>query len=115
MSSLRRFVAVSDSVAGQLRPTDLERSGVADAELPGLRELGSPWFPARQVDDRNTRFHSEQVPPWKHTIRCRTRATHVGRFAALPAVTEFIYDSASVSGTSAAIIEIVPRTNELAH
>jgi uncharacterized protein YfaS (alpha-2-macroglobulin family) len=105
-SRLRRFVAVSDIVPGGLRPTDLALSGQTDAEILGIQTSDSPWFPARQVDDRNARFYSEQLPPGTHEINYYTRAAHAGRFAALPAVAELMYGNTSVSRTSSATIEI---------
>lgn len=105
-SRMRRFVAISDSVPGGLRPTDLELSGVADAEVIGLASAGSPWFPARQIDDRHARFYSEQLPPGTHEVHYYARATHAGRYASLPAVAELMYGSASVSRTKAATLTI---------
>lgn len=105
-SRMRRFVAISDNIPGGLRPTDLELSGIADAEILGLAGGDSPWFPARQIDDRHARFYSEQLPPGTHEIHYYTRATHAGRYGALPAVAELMYGSASVSRTEMATLTI---------
>ena len=105
-SRMRYFVAISDNVPGGLRPTDLELSGVADAGILSLASADSPWFSARQIDDRHARFYSEQLPPGTHEIYYYARATHAGRYTALPAIAELMYGNASVSRTNAARLTI---------
>src|SRR5262249_9459941 len=110
--AMRRFVAITDTVPGGLRPADLELAGVSDVELRSLASEGSPYFPAHQIDDRYARFYSEQLPPGDHEICYYARATQHGRYAALPAVAELMYGSASVSRTTATSVEITASSSE---
>ena len=107
-SRMRYFVAISDDLPGGLRAVDLELADGADLELPKGSSVGSPWFAERDVDDRHARFFSEQVPPGVHEIHYYARATHAGRYAALPAVGELMYGSASVSRTPSATLLVAP-------
>lgn len=107
-SRLRYFVAVSDDLPGGLRAVDLELANGADLELPKGSNGGSPWFAERNIDNRHARFFSEQVPPGVHEIHYYARATHAGRYAALPAVGELMYGSASASRTPGATILVAP-------
>jgi uncharacterized protein YfaS (alpha-2-macroglobulin family) len=102
----RRFVAISDTVAGGLQPTDLELAGVSDLELARLATPGSPYFHERQVDERHARFYAEQLPPGAHDVVYYARAAHAGRFAALPATAELMYGRSSVARTDAAVVAI---------
>ena len=107
-SRMRYFVAISDDLPGGLRAVDLELANATDLELPKGSSVGSPWFAERDVDDRHARFFSEQVPPGVHEIHYYARATHAGRYAALPAVGELMYGNASVSRTRGATITVAP-------
>jgi len=106
--ALRRFVAVTDVVPGGFRPTDLELAAVSDVELLRLSSTGSPYFGERQVDDRYARFYAEQLPPGTHEVSYYARATHSGHYAALPALAELMYGSASVARTASASVEVRP-------
>jgi hypothetical protein len=106
--ALRRYVAVTDTVAGGLRPADLELSGIAGVETRSLSDTGSPYFTERKVDDRYARFYCDQLPAGTHEIRYYARAMQDGRFTAMPAVAELMYGPATVARTAAASIEITP-------
>jgi len=103
----RRYVAVSDSVAGGLRPADLDLAGVADIELRRLATPTSPYFAEHQIDDRVARFYAEQLSPGTHELHYYARAAHRGSFSTLPAVAELMYGSASVARTAAGSVQIV--------
>jgi len=103
---MRRYVAISDSVAGGMRPTDLELAGVAGLDLGSAGGDGSMYFSTRKVDERNARFYADALPPGTHEIHYYAQATHAGRYAALPAVAELMYGSASVANTAADTVVI---------
>lgn len=105
-NALRRYVAVTDVVPGGLRPTDLQLAGVAGLDLRNAADEGSAWFSARRVDERNARFYAETLPPGSHEIHYYARATHAGHYAALPAVAELMYGTASRAQTAAAAITV---------
>lgn len=103
---MRRYVAISDSVAGGMRPADLELAGVAGLDLRSAGGDGSMYFSTRKVDERNARFYADALPPGTHEIHYYAQATHAGRYAALPAVAELMYGSASVANTAADTVVI---------
>lgn len=75
-------------------------------KLHRLASEGAPYFPAHQNNGWYVKFCSEQLPPGAHEIYYYARATQHGRYAALPAVAELVYGSASVSPTASANIEV---------
>ena len=107
-NDVRRFVALTDVVPGGLQPMDLELAGVADLDVLQASVGNSPYFGERRIDDRLARFYSEQVPPGTHEVRYYARAAHRGRYAALPALAELMYGSASVARTASAEGEVQP-------
>jgi hypothetical protein len=106
---VRRYVAITDTVVGGLRPTDLNLAGVAGIDVRTLGDRGSAYFAARQVDDRFARFYAEQLPPGTHEMYYYARATHAGRYAALPAVADLMYGESTTARTAPANMEITPR------
>jgi len=109
--AVRRFVAVSDPVIGGLRPADLNLAGVSDVELRALATSGSPWFSARQVDDRTARFYANTLPPGAQEICYYARATHTGAFFAPPATAELMYGEASSARTEPFKLKIGSTAN----
>src|SRR3569623_539067 len=107
-SATRRYVAISDTEAGGLRPADLALSGVAGVDVRRLSDSGSPYFSERKVDDRYARFYCDELPPGHHEIFYYARATHAGHYTAMPAVAELMYGPATVARTAATSIEIAP-------
>ena len=104
---VRHFVAITDSVAGGLRPTDLDLAGVADLELRRLATPPDPYFSEHQIDDRFARFYAEQVSAGTHELHYYARAAHRGSYGTLPAVAELMYGPASVARTAAGTVHIV--------
>jgi len=104
---VRHFVAITDSVAGGLRPTDLQLSGVADLELRRLATPIDPYFAEHQIDDRYARFYAEQLSPGTHELHYYARAAQRGTYSTLPAVAELMYGSASVARTESGSVRIV--------
>lgn len=111
----RRFVAVSDPVAGGLRPTDLSLAGVSGLELRSLAGYDDPLFDSRQVDDRFARFYAETLPPGTHEIHYYARAAHAGNYAALPATAELMYGAASRARTAATRVVILSASAGAGH
>jgi uncharacterized protein YfaS (alpha-2-macroglobulin family) len=105
--AVRHYVAITDTVAGGLQPTDLELAGVAGLDLRTLGGDGSGYFAARQIDDRFARFYAEQLPPGTQEVHYYARAAHPGRYAALPAVAELMYGSAGVARTASTVLDVV--------
>lgn len=102
----RYFVAVTDSVAGGLRPTDLSLSGVAGLDLKRISGLGSYWFSTRKLDPRTPRFYAEYLPAGRHEIHYFARAANSGDYLAAPALAELMYGSASRARTAAMRLRI---------
>lgn len=109
-SGWRSFVSVSDETPAGLRAFDLDPFDRTSLELPTGSNLGSPWFDARDIHARHARFVSEKLPPGVHEIQYYARATHAGRYTALPAVAEQTFASAPQSRTAPTTITIdAPR------
>lgn len=103
----RYFVAVSDSVAGGLQPTDLSLKGIAGLALERLSDLGSPAFGTRRLDPRTPRFYAESLPAGRHEIHYFARAGNAGDFLAAPALVELMYGDATRARTAADRLSIV--------
>jgi len=105
--AVRRYVAITDTVVGGLRPTDLELAGVAGLDVRSLGGDGSNYFSARRIDDRFARFYAEQLPPGMQEVYYYARAAHPGRYAALPAVAELMYGSPGVARTASTVLDVL--------
>ena len=106
VSAPRYFVALSDSVPGGLRPTDLTLSGVAGLDLQAVSDEGSYWFRTRRLDPLTPRFYAEYLPPGTHEVHYFARAGNAGDYLSPPAVAELMYGNASRARTAATRIRI---------
>ncbi|GAB3102024.1 alpha-2-macroglobulin family protein [Lysobacter terrae] len=97
----REFVALTDSVPGGLRPTDLELSGVAGDELKRVGDEGARWFETRKLDARNPRFYAESLPAGRHDVHYFARVGNSGDYLAAPAEAELMYGAATRARTAA--------------
>lgn len=105
----RDFVAITDSVPGCLRPTDLELSGVATGDLKRVGDEGAPAFETRRLDARNPRFYAESLPAGRHQVHYFARVGNSGDYLAAPAVAELMYGSATRARTAATRMRIEAR------
>lgn len=106
----RYFVAVTDTVPGGLRPTDLRLSGVAGLALANVSDEGSYWFGTRRLDPRTPRFYAEYLPAGRHEVHYFALAGNAGDYLAAPASAELMYGSASNARTAATRLQIMPAT-----
>ncbi len=102
----RYFVAVTDSVPGGLRPTDLSLKGVAGPVLERLSDPGSWAFSTRKLDPKNPRFYAEYLPAGRHEIHYFVRAGNAGDYLAAPALAELMYGEASRARTAGTRLRI---------
>lgn len=102
----RHFVAVTDAVAGGLRPTDLALSSIAGLDLAKVSDEGSFWFGTRRLDPRSSRFYAEFLPAGRHEIHYFARAGNAGDYLAAPAFAELMYGNASNARTAAQRLRI---------
>lgn len=106
----RYFVAVTDTVPGGLRPTDLRLSGVAGLALANVSDEGSYWFGTRRLDPRTPRFYAEYLPAGRHEVHYFALAGNAGDYLAAPASAELMYGSASNARTAATRLQIMNAT-----
>lgn len=105
-TAARDFVAITDSVPGGLRPTDLELSGVATADLKRVGDEGAPAFETRRLDARSPRFYAESLRAGRHEVHYFARVGNSGDYLAAPAVAELMYGKATYARTAATRLHI---------
>jgi len=105
----RHFVALTDSVPGGLRPTDLSLSGVGGLELHKVDDPGSAYFDTRRLDARNPRFYAEYLPAGRHEVHYFALVGNSGDYLAAPAVVELMYGKATRARTAAARLVVPDR------
>lgn len=94
----RRFAAVTDYVPGGFFPKD--KSLATSAPTAIFDNLESSWFfNEKQVGDRTAKFYADILPSGQHQIEYISQASHRGKFSALPASIEEMYDD-DVYGSS---------------
>jgi uncharacterized protein YfaS (alpha-2-macroglobulin family) len=105
----RHFVALTDSVPGGLRPTDLSLSGVGGLDLHKVDDTGSGYFTARRLDARSPRFYAEYLPAGRHEVHYFAAVGNSGDYLAAPAVAELMYGEATRARTAAARLVVPDR------
>ncbi|WP_440222556.1 alpha-2-macroglobulin family protein [Dokdonella sp. MW10] len=102
----RHFVALTDSVAGGLQPTDLSLGGVAGVTLESVSDTGSGYFATRKLDPRSPRFYAEYLPAGTHEVHYFARVGNAGDYLAAPAVAELMYGNATHARTASVRLRI---------
>ncbi|GAA5001177.1 hypothetical protein FNZ56_10070 [Pseudoluteimonas lycopersici] len=97
----RHFVALTDSVPGGLRPTDLSLSAVGGLDLHKVDDVGSGYFATRHLDARNPKFYAEYLPAGRHEVHYFALVGNSGDYLAAPAVVELMYGKATRARTAA--------------
>jgi uncharacterized protein YfaS (alpha-2-macroglobulin family) len=108
----RHFVALTDSVPGGLRPTDLSLSGVGGLDLHEVDDTGSGFFATRRLDARSPRFYAEYLPSGRHEVHYFAVVGNSGDYLAAPAVVELMYGKATRARTAAMRLAIPDRKDE---
>jgi len=106
----RHFVALTDSVPGGLRPTDLSLSAVGGLDLHKVDDVGSGYFATRRLDARNPKFYAEYLPAGRHEVHYFALVGNSGDYLAAPAVVELMYGKATRARTAATRFAIPDRT-----
>ena len=107
--AMRHFVALTDSVPGGMRPTDLSLSGVGGLDLDKVSDTGSAYFSTRRLDARSPRFYAEHLPAGRHEVHYFAVVGNSGDYLAAPAVVELMYGKATRARTAAARLTIPDR------
>ncbi len=105
-TSPRYFVALTDSVAGGLRPTDLALGGIAGLDLQKISDTGSSWFATRRLDPRAPKFYAEYLPQGTYAVHYFARIGNTGDYLAAPAVAELMYGNITRARTAATRLTI---------
>ena len=108
----RHFVALTDSVPGGLRPTDLSLSAVGGLDLHKVDDVGSGYFATRRLDARNPKFYAEYLPAGRHEVHYFALVGNSGDYLAAPAVVELMYGKATRARTAAMRLAIPDRKDE---
>ncbi|MDH4184950.1 MAG: large extracellular alpha-helical protein, partial [Nitrospinota bacterium] len=108
--SSRNFVVVDDPIPGGLEPvnTDLATASTVDAGEAKYQASGGSWFFKfkdwvfynasmwsfyhKELRHDAARFYSEYLPPGNYHLSYMAQAIATGRFAAMPARAEEMYD-----------------------
>lgn len=107
-SAPRYFVALTDSVPGGLRPTDLSLTGQTGLDLDKVSDEGSGWFRTRRLDARSPRFYAEFLPAGQHELHYFAKVGNSGDYLAAPAVAELMYGNATAARTAATRVQFEP-------
>ncbi|MHC9510962.1 alpha-2-macroglobulin family protein [Kangiella sp. M94] len=101
----RRFVAVTDFIPGGFFAVE---GGLANSAPRALFDSleSNYYFGESQVGNRTVKFYAEFLPAGGYVIEYVAQVTHQGKFSALPAIAEEMYDD-DVFGSSKANIIIV--------
>ncbi|MCO7223300.1 alpha-2-macroglobulin [Pleionea sp. CnH1-48] len=99
----RRYVALTDTLPGAFFALDEELATSAPAEL--FKQLQQDYyFREKQLGTRHARFYADYLPAGNHTVEYLVRVTHKGKFSALPALIEEMYDDDVFASSSAQMV-----------
>jgi uncharacterized protein YfaS (alpha-2-macroglobulin family) len=87
----KRYVALSDPVPGGLEPVSTELSGSIPFYIRA-GEKDSDWFVERQIKSGTSRFYADWLSKGVHKVKYYAQVTTAGKFSALPAKVEAMYD-----------------------
>ncbi|NQZ07827.1 MAG: hypothetical protein HRT35_11755 [Algicola sp.] len=87
----KRYVALSDPVPGGLEPVSTQLSGSIPSYIRA-GEKDSHWFVERQIKSGTSRFYADWLSKGVHKVQYFAQVTTAGKFSALPAKVEAMYD-----------------------
>lgn len=104
-SLFRRSIAITDTLPGTFFALDENLQTSAPGYL--FEQLDSSfYFYEQQLSSRNALFYADYLPAGNHMIEYLVKVTHKGKFSALPAKIEDMYDD-DVYATSKPILIVV--------